>query len=377
MLGGGALLGGAGAVGLVRCDAMPETAIAAWREAGAAVADPRRYALAHAILAPNPHNMQPWLVDLRQPGRMTLHVDLERTLPATDPLGRQVLIGHGTFLELFDLAARERGSLPKVSLFPAGEMPVDRLDDRPVAAVDLADAAGLSRDPLFAAILGRRSNKQGYDLARPLEPADAAALGGLPLPAGFTLGLAREPALVAALRRLAFAAVEVEMRTPRTLRENVERSRVGAAEIARHGDGLALHGPLFWWLSTLGLFTREAAMTPGTMSWQGGMDYAGGWAAATPTFGWLASADNARRTQVMAGRLYARLNLLASERGVAMHPVSQLLQEYPEMAALQAEFLKLLGVPAGHTVQMLFRLGYAAPPEPSPRRPHAAIIRSA
>ncbi|MFZ4069916.1 MAG: hypothetical protein ACOYJ6_07400, partial [Caulobacterales bacterium] len=36
--------------------------IAAWRAPGAGEADPRRYALAHAILAPNPHNMQPWLV---------------------------------------------------------------------------------------------------------------------------------------------------------------------------------------------------------------------------------------------------------------------------------------------------------------------------
>jgi len=52
------------------------------------------------------------------------------------------------------------------------------------------------------------------------------------------------------------------------------------------------------------------------------------------------------------------------------------LQEYPEMADLQRRFLDVAGAARGATVQMLFRLGYAAPPPPTPRRPLDAIVRA-
>lgn len=60
----------------------PEEALAPWQRAGsAAYRDPRMRALSYAILAPNPHNMQPWLVDLRTPDRIVLYCDLDRLLP--------------------------------------------------------------------------------------------------------------------------------------------------------------------------------------------------------------------------------------------------------------------------------------------------------
>ena len=68
---------------------------AAWRSPGAGEQDPRRHALAHAILAPNPHNMQPWLVELTGADSLTLRADLTRLLPATDPPNRQITIGCG------------------------------------------------------------------------------------------------------------------------------------------------------------------------------------------------------------------------------------------------------------------------------------------
>ena len=60
------LLAGGGAAGLVTGCASPSDTdpIAAWRNPGVGERDPRRWALAHAILAPNPHNRQPWLIDL-------------------------------------------------------------------------------------------------------------------------------------------------------------------------------------------------------------------------------------------------------------------------------------------------------------------------
>ena len=70
------------------------------------------------------------------------------------------------------------------------------------------------------------------------------------------------------------------------------------------------------------------------------------------------------------------VNLQASSTGVAMHPLSQVLQEYPEMTELQRRFLSETQTPGGHTVQMFFRLGYAAAPPPSPRRDLNDLVRA-
>lgn len=41
----------------------PNAALAPWPNAGS-YDDPRKNPLCYAILAPNPHNLQPWVVDL-------------------------------------------------------------------------------------------------------------------------------------------------------------------------------------------------------------------------------------------------------------------------------------------------------------------------
>ena len=122
--------------------------------------------------------------------------------------------------------------------------------------------------------------------------------------------------------------------------------------------------------------TKEKATTPGTMAHQGGMDYALGWAKETHNMGWLITENNSRSSQVQAGRSYVRLNLLATKLGVSMHPVSQVLQEYPEMDALQRNFNQTIGIQRDQRVQMFFRIGYQEQVPPSPRRRLADILRS-
>ena len=84
---------------------MPAEAIAAW-QGPKAETDVRKWILSYAILAPHSHNLQSWLVDLRTPDEIMLYCDLTRLLPETDPYYRQIMMSHGTFLELVDMAAR-------------------------------------------------------------------------------------------------------------------------------------------------------------------------------------------------------------------------------------------------------------------------------
>ena len=59
----------------------------------------------------------------------------------------------------------------------------------------------------------------------------------------------------------------------------------------------------------------------------------------------------------------------AIAHGLAMHPLQQALQEYPEQAQPYADIHALVGAPRPtHTVQMWARLGHAPAVGPAPRR---------
>ena len=92
----------------------------------------------------------------------------------------------------------------------------------------------------------------------------------------------------------------------------------------------------------------------------------------------MVTEGNDRTTQVDAGRAYARVQLAATAHGVAMHPLQQALQEYPEQAGPHADIRRLLDAPQpAKTVQMWARAGFAPPVEPAPRRGlNAHVLRS-
>ena len=376
-LGGVGVVYAASAIGLKSCDQVPDEALAGWAGPDPSLRDPRERALSWALLAPNPHNLQSWIADLRSPGKILLFVDSTRLLPETDPFGRQVVIGHGTFLETLVMALASEGYAAKVNLFPAGSSEgLKNIGDYPVAEVFLIPDTKMSIDPLFTQVPHRRSVKTPYDMSRPVAAGTENSLSGVVQSAEVRTAYALDGSLARQLKELTRKAIVKEIETPRTLGESIKWLRIGTEEIRANPDGIDLSGPYFWWMKTLGQFSREKAMTPGTMAYQGGLDYATGWAEATRSFGWIVTPGNSRQEQIAAGRAYMRLALKATSLGLSMHPVSQLLQEYPEMAQLQAEFLHAVGAGVRQRVQMLFRLGYADPVSPSPRRPLKAILRS-
>jgi len=357
--------------------ARPDPA-APWAEAPAAAAhpDPRIRALHWAVLAPNPHNRQPWIVELPafRPTTLILHCDLDRRLPMTDPFDRQVTIGLGAFIELFRQAAAEQGRALSITPFPEGE-PGPRLDARPIAPLGLGAPGTAEADPLFRHAAARRSHKRPFDATRPVAPATLAALreaAGL-APARF--GATAEPAAVDALGDLAWRGLEREGATPRTWIESVELMRLGEAEVAANPDGIALRGPGIEAALAAGQLSRAALADPaGPVFAQIGAQYRAVIGSAR-AWAWLVSPGNSRAEQLEAGRDWLRLNLAATGLGLACHPLSQVLQEYAEMAPLLAEAARRLA-PGGGTLQMLGRFGYAGPVPPTPRWPAGTRIRA-
>ncbi len=353
---------------------LPPEALAAWlppRES-----DPRRWVLAHAILAPHSHNLQSWLVDLGTPGEITLYVDRTRLLPETDPLSRQMMMSQGTFLELLDLAAREKGLRAETELFPQGAFGPTEVDDRPSARVRLVPDAAVPRDPLFQQVFRRHTNRSAYEPMDP--PADAldairASVAPHPIRVGF-VGQQQADALQAH-RRIAQAAWQTEMRTPRTVLESFKVLRIGPDEITSHRDGIVLNEPLVRAMTALGLFDRTQAPGPDDFATTSQIKDFNTKIDSTQAFFWMVTQGNDRATQINAGRAYARAQLAATTAGLVMHPLQQALQEYPEQASHYAAIHALLEAPLPqYTVQMWARLGYAPAVQHVPRRELDAII---
>ena len=139
-----------------------------WNRASSGFGDPRLDVLAYAILAPNPHNMQPWRIVMGEGLTFTVYCDLGRLLPETDPPNRQITIGFGCFLELCRQAAAESGFRANITYFPEGE-PEPLLDRRPIATVELVEDTSVEADPLFSTVLNRRTNRLEFDASRPVE----------------------------------------------------------------------------------------------------------------------------------------------------------------------------------------------------------------
>lgn len=358
---------------------MPAGAVSAWNGPGEET-DVRRWILGYAILAPHSHNLQSWLVDLSTPDEIVLRCDLTRTLPETDPTSRQIMMSHGTFLELIDLAARERGLRAEISLFPEGVFGPTALDRRAVARIRLVPDPTVRKDPLFAQILHRRTNRSAYDLARSI-PANAwQAMRDSIAPNTLRFGCVGldQPAALAQHRVIAADAWRIEITTPRVMMETYKVLRVGSAEIERYRDGLYVLDGIPVLMSKLGLFDRTKAPSPGDYAATSQIKDFNAKLDSTPGFLWMVTDGNDRATQVNAGRAYVRIQLAGAAAGISTQPLQQALQEYPEQAKPYRDIRALLNAPEpDQTVQMWARVGVAPPVGPAPRRGVAAQIQRA
>ena len=372
ILGTGSLLFAANTL-FVGCDKMPRAAVKPWSPVK--YQDDRLTMLSYAILAPNPHNRQPWIVDLSEEGRIILYCDSERLLPETDPFSRQILIGHGAFLELLDVAASTLGYDTTITYFPAGEFDPAEISDKPVAVIDLVKNQERQPDPLFDSILHRRSTKEPF-LSDSLSANHGNALQELLKSFSSSSNLTTDPPMVDQIKNLTWAAWKVEVYTARTYQESINLMRIGADEVAKNPDGIDIMGTSIWWGKIVGLLNRKTMADPESSAFQIGVDMYREMLENTTAYAWITTNDNSRKTQVLTGREYARLDLKSTQLGVRIHPISQILQEYPEMRDLQNEFLSFLKIPKGQTIQMLVRLGYADQPNPSPRHPVTSFVKS-
>lgn len=362
MIGGGAILAAGGGAGWFVSTRTPHKALEPWARAGS-YQEARKHAISYAILAPNPHNLQPWRVDLREPEVVTVYRDPNTALPHTDPFDRQITIGFGCFLELLKIAAAETGHDLEIVLFPDGEGA-----EKQVARITFKKDPAVRPDPLFSHVLDRRSCKEPFDDRK---PDDAALLSISDL-----AEVISEKEKVSALRELTWKAWMTEAQTPRTHRESIELMRMGKDEINANPDGIDMGGPFLEALMLVGALSREQQLDPSSQAYAQGVAIYREMLAATPAYVLQKTDANTRRDQILSGRRWLRLNLTTTSIGLSLHPVSQILQEYDEMSELRSQIHERFATGA-ETIQMLGRLGYGPKTPQTPRWPLEERIKKA
>lgn len=324
--------------------------------------DPRLQLVAHGILAPSGHNMQPWIVrlDADDLHSFDVYADAERLAPAVDPFARQTMVSVGTFLEYLRVAGARLGWSVDVALFPEGDYDEASLEQRmaevPAARVTITQVVP-KQDGEYEALFRSDTNRDPYAPDR-LTPAQRDALAGLAT-TGATFELLEDPADLEILAGFGVRGTTIEAADAAATAETAALFRSNEWQKNERPWGFAVEGQgtsgLMKYLLQ-GLLTLFPAMNEGEAAARRSIDLTTAEVAATPAYALIETAGNTRFEQVEAGMLYARFQLRARALGLVVQPLSQVLEEYPAMAeeyaAVHARF-----APDGGTIQMIARVG--------------------
>lgn len=131
--------------------------------------------------------------------------------------------------------------------------------------------------------------------------------------------------------------------------ESIQLTRVGPGEILQHRDGISINSPFVRAVDALGMFDRTQPPAEGSAAYKSAMGRFEGHSRTAMGFVWI-TGPNTRSDQIRTGRLYVRQQLQATALGVGMHPMSQAVQEFAEMAPhFERVHQLLLGRPAPRT----------------------------
>lgn len=350
--------------------------------------DIRLKILCYAILAPNPHNTQAWLVELSRNDVITLYIDPKRLLPVSDPLHRLIYESQGTFLETLSIAAKEFGYEAQIQLFPEGIDPLEKTGTSPVAVVKLL-TSDIKKDNLFCQIPKRVSNRRPYS-GPALSGDELKLIQNSYVSLDHPLVLITEPEMMGRVADLMTEAMRIETYLDRTHRESVDNMRFSDAEVIATRDGFSYENMGVTGMSRFfveKLSPKNKAF--GSLFRKSKMNSTQKGAHTARVMGLIIGPGNSRINQVEVGRRFARLFLKATELGLAIQPMNQLLQEYEELSGVRESFLEMIQslqpgsvLPAKDmvtkvpTAQFLFRIGRAKPTPHSPRRDLKDFLKS-
>lgn len=317
-------------------------------------ADLLRFAIRYAVLAPSSHNTQPWRFTV-DGSVLGLYRDPARRLPVVDPDDREQIISCGAALLTLRTALAHFGRDVAVRPFPRG--PGADLLARVTVTGDSGSPDARTAD-LFAAILQRHTSRHAFVGPVP-EPVVAELCWAAELEGGRLCVV--PPDHQADVAYMIADADLTQMDDPRFRRELAHWMR---GNHTRRGDGIPG--------AALGLTELQSMMGPLVVrTFDVGMAQAAKdqeLVRHSPVLAVLTTDRDDRHGWLAAGQALQRVLLEATVAGLRASFLNQPI-ELPSMRARLRTHLQLAGHP-----QLLLRLGYGPPGEPTPRRPLADVV---
>ncbi len=308
-----------------------------------------------AVLAANAHNAQPWRFALSE-GMIEVHADPARHLGSFDPFRREMHQSLGCAIENLAQAARAQGFEARVEAYPA-PLPPPR-DDTLAARVRL-HPGGQENSELFDAIPRRRTNRGAYDttlsVPEPVTEEMAALVEDLRLRL-----ILLEPRRQAELGELIVQSTRWIVEDGEMSADNARWFRFLYCDVSsRDGLTLGANMPSRLLAAAARLFPPSDRMA--NKSWIGNTQTQ---VTTAGVLGAIVAEDPHERAQAIeVGRLWQRLHLLLTARGLAAQPMNQPLERADRERQLRLEPRadEALGEILGEeTLQpaFLFRAGY-------------------
>lgn len=316
-----------------------------------------------ASLAPSGHNTQPWFVKYNEPYHWTICNDKSKWLSAVDPTQRETILSIGAFIQNLEYAA---GNLGYHCEFNSS---AKTNQDENIADVKLTksnNAAAFS----ISKIKTRRTVRSNY-LSDLLKKEDADYLFNQEqdffhfMPNG-----AKECQY---LNEQTIEANKIQSYRDAAEKELAEWIRFSSKDAEKYNDGLTtasmeIEGVPGWVVRNF--YNKNSVMKKDFRD----KNIDNVIKQVSESAGWLiiTSKGNEVATLLETGKRMQRLFLKVRERNIAIHPMTQILEEQSTKATLNQS----IGI--SDTIQFILRMGYLKTyPEPvSLRRPVDQIIRT-
>jgi hypothetical protein len=331
------------------------------------------------ILAASPHNTQPWRFRIEN-DTITLHVDLDRHLGSFDPFRREMHLGLGCALENLAQAARAQGQEPRVELVP-GQLLVNQSATaaEPVAVVRFAQAERAETE-LYRAIPHRHTHRGAYLVERSVSEPMLNEMQALVPATGSMRLFVFTGHDKRALSELIVSATQAIISDPQMAADSARWFRFSRHAVERHRDGLTLDAAI-----VPPIRNAVVKMLPPVSSERADRqwldDTRDTHVATTPLLGVIGVRDlYDRPTSLLAGRLWQRIHLWLTARGLVAQPLNQPVEMVDRERELNAPvrtaqaLARITGEPQWYPT-FIFRAGYAdRPARLSPRRPARAVV---
>ncbi len=315
-----------------------------------------------ASLAPSGHNTQPWFIKSIEPYHWIIGNDKSKWLPAVDPTQRETILSIGAFIQNLEYAANNLGYSCQFDVIAASNQ------DENIVEVKLTKSAGIHKYDIQK-IKHRRTIRSNY-LGDLLKSDDANYLiGEEPDFIHYIPNTSKEHDW---LNEQTIEANRIQAYREAAQTELAEWIRFSSKDAEKYCDGLTtasmeIEGIPAWLLRNF--YGKKDVMKKSFRKQT--IDKVV--KQVSQSAGWLliTSKDNSVATLIETGKRLQRLWLKVRDKNIAIHPMTQIIEESSTNQILNQS----IGI--NEPVQFILRTGYLKNyPEPvSLRRPVDKFVR--